>query len=81
VIELNLRAQMVLYWMDGRYLKKERCMKLPQPGLAWRPYVKFEKIDQIVILNPFCKRPAPNPNLTENRSKLPDNMFVDLSHS
>jgi len=32
-------------------------------------------------MNPFCKRPPTNPHMAEDRSKLPDNLFVDLAHS
>lgn len=49
--------------------------------MAWRPYVKFNAAHYVVILNPFCKRPPTNPNMGENRSKLPENMFVDVTHS
>jgi hypothetical protein len=81
MIELNLKTQKVLFWLNGRYLKKERVKKLPQPGLAWRPYIKFAEKDFVVILNPFCKSPPSLPNLVEQRSRLPDNLFNDLEHS
>ena len=71
----------MLFWLNGRYLKKERLKKLPQPGLAWRPYIKFAEKDFVVILNPFCKSPPALPNLVEQRSRLPDNLFNDLDHS
>lgn len=80
IIELNLRNQTVLFWLNGKYLKKEKSQALNLPGLAWRPYISMGK-DSMVILNPFCRRPPPNPSLAENRSKLPDSLFGNLGHS
>ena len=69
------------FWLNGRHLKKERSKKLNQPGLAWRPYIKFAEQNFVVILNPFCKQPPALPQGVEDRSKVPDNIFTDISHS
>lgn len=31
-------------------------------------------------MNPFCKRPPSNPHMAEDRTKLPDNLFVDTNY-
>jgi hypothetical protein len=78
---LDLRLQKVDFWLNGRHLKKERSKKLNQPGLAWRPYIKFKEQNFVVVMNPFCKQPPMNPQAIEERSKVPDNIYSDLSYS
>ena len=31
-------------------------------------------------MNPFCKRPPTNPHMVEDRTKLPDNLFVEPAY-
>lgn len=78
---LDLRLQKIDYWLNGRHLKKERTKKLTQPGLAWRPYIKFKEANFVVVMNPFCKHPPTNPQAVEERSKLPETIYSDLSYS
>lgn len=42
--------------------------------------VEFKEVGNIVILNPFCKSPVPEPNSVQLSSKIPDSICFDINY-
>ena len=42
--------------------------------------VEFKEVGNIVILNPFCKSPVPEPSSVQLSSKIPESICFDINY-
>lgn len=90
-VELNLNTLELRYFIQSRYVKKNKCIKLilkeKQPNekacenLEWYPLIEFKESGNVAILNPFRQRPVPESTSAQALTKLPEKLYFDITHS
>jgi len=68
------------FWINGKYSKKNKNKQLKTPGLAWRPYIRFEEENFVAILKPFSRLPQNIEKQSKFSTSLPDNLTVDSNY-
>lgn len=76
-VYLNLNERYMSFWINGKHSKKNKNKQLKTPGLAWRPYIRFEEENFVAILKPFSKLPQNIEKQSKVSATLPDNLTVD----